>query len=230
MILDKLMDASIGLGDKLMGTAGSRIQEEGPVLLSQLGEKGAQVATLLATEAGVLVKDQFTAEKLLPRVEAISDGVTKDGLVTVAPFAAGFVAAGGVGSAMAIPFRLAGVLLTPILGMRMEVPRVRISKNSRDLGRALAVLAAADKRMRRRRGLIGLLTPSFRKVIVLGGAGAAYLAVMNQNGESVDLMEAVTPALDKVRQTVESSDLYTIVQPDIERILAGIGDYVDAIR
>jgi hypothetical protein len=66
----------------------------------------------------------------------------------------------------------------------------------------------------------------------LGGAGAAYLAVNSQNGNG-DLMaqiEQLAPKLEKVKETVGSTELYALIAPDIEKAVAQLGERVDAIR
>jgi hypothetical protein len=106
---------------------------------------------------------------------------------------------------------------------------VRIDRNSKELGRALAALASADRRLRRRRGLVGLFLPSVRKLVLLGGAGAAYVVVTN-NGNRDDLLEAIVPKIEKVKETVENTELYSLIAPDIEKAVAQLGERVDAIR
>ncbi|HWF52662.1 MAG TPA: hypothetical protein VG294_18610 [Solirubrobacteraceae bacterium] len=209
------------------------IKEKIPALKAQaeetVKEKGAEVATQVRTKAQTQIKAQLSGEKMIPRVETFAGGVMAgDGLVTT-PFAVGFLASGGVGGAMGIPFKLIRVVvLRPIFGSRTEA-RVKIDRNSKELGRALAALAVADKRLRRRRGIIGLFLPSFRKIVVLGGAGAAYVA-LSTNGNRAELMDSIAPTLEKVRETVESSEIYTLIAPDIEKAVEALGERVDAIR
>lgn len=195
-------------------------------------ERGSQVANQVRAQAGSQLKTQLSAEKLIPRVETFTGGLMAgDGLVTT-PFVLGFLASGGVGGTLSIPFKLVRVVIPrPIFGRRMEVPRVRSNRNSKELGRALAALAAADRRLTRRPRLLSLLLPSFRKVVLLGGAGAAYIAWQGQNGNgNGDILETIGPQLGKVRARIESTDLYTIVAPDIERAITQLGERVDAIR
>jgi hypothetical protein len=252
MIKERIQEFFLGIGEKLMAVAETRIKEqlpqiqatvEGmvkekiPALRAQveetLKEKGSEVATKVQTQVQETVKAQLSPQKVIPRVETFAGGVmTGDGLVTT-PFAVGFLASGGVGGALGIPFKLVRVVvLRPIFGSRTEAPRVKIDRNSKDLGRALAALAAADKRLRRRRSIIGLFLPSFKKVVVLGGAGAAYVALQSQNGNGdiLDQLELIAPKLEKVKETVESTELYSLIAPDIGKVVALVGDRVDAIR
>jgi hypothetical protein len=251
MIKERAQQFAVGLGEKLMVVAETRIKEQLPQIVAKgeglvkekipeikaqveetAKEKGAEVATNLRTRAQDQIKTQLSGEKLIPRAETFAGGIASgDGLVTT-PFLVGFIASGGAAGALGIPFKLVRVVLfRPIFGSRTEA-RVRITRNSRDIGRALAALAVADRRLRRRRGFIGLFMPSFKKIVILGGAGAAYVAIQSQNGNGdiLDQFEQLGPKLEKVRESVESTDLYTIIAPDIERVVARVGERVDAIR
>ncbi|MDQ6805087.1 MAG: hypothetical protein M3065_08975 [Actinomycetota bacterium] len=249
MIKDRIQKFFLGIGEKLMAVAETRIKEQIPQILATVQgtvkekvpeirakveetvtEKGAEVATKVRTQAQTQIKSQLSGEKMIPRVETFAGGVMAgDGLVTT-PFAVGFLASGGVGGALGIPFKfIRVVVLRPFFSSRMEVPRVRIDRNSKELGRALAALAAADKRLRRRRGVIGLFLPTFKKVVVLGGAGAAYVAV-NTNGNRTELIESIAPRIEKVKEQVESTEIYAMIAPDIEKAVAQLGERVDAIR
>jgi hypothetical protein len=252
MIKNRIQAFFVGVGEKLLAQAEARVKEQIPQIQAAIEglvkeklpelraqveemvkEKGGQVATQVRTVAEAQIKAQLSGEKLIPRAETFAGGVmTGDGLVTT-PFAVGFLASGGLAGALAIPFKLIRVVvLRPIFSSRMEAPKVKIDRNSKDLGRALAALASADKRLRRRRSIIGLFLPSFKKVVVLGGAGAAYLAVNSQNGNG-DLMaqiEQLAPKLEKVKETVGSTELYALIAPDIEKAVAQLGERVDAIR
>lgn len=249
MIKDRIQQFFLGLGEKLMAMAEVRIKEQLPQIQAQLEEtvkeripalrtqveetvkeKGSEFAAQVRTQAETAVKSQLSGEKLIPRVETFTGGVmARDALVTT-PFAVGFLASGGAGGLLAIPFKVVRVvLLRPIFGSRKVVPRVRIDRNSKELGRALAALASADRRLRRRRGLIGLVLPSFRKLVVLGGAAAAYAVVTNK-GNPDDLLEAIGPTIEKVKETVENTELYAMIAPDIEKAVAQLGERVDAIR
>jgi hypothetical protein len=251
MIKDRIQKFFLGLGDKLMAQVETRVKEQIPQIQAAVEglvkekipelraqveetvkEKGGEVATQVRLVAETQVKTQLSGEKLIPRAETFAGGVMAgDGLVTT-PFAVAFLASGGLGGALGIPFKLIRVALRPVFGSRLEAPRVRIDRNSKELGRALAALASADKRLRRRRSIIGLFLPSFRKVVILGGAGAAYLAVQsnNGNGDILDQLELLAPKLEKVKETVESTELYTIIAPDLEKVVALVGERVDAIR
>ncbi|HEY5319111.1 MAG TPA: hypothetical protein VIJ20_14070 [Solirubrobacteraceae bacterium] len=252
MIMNKIQQFFLGIGEKLMGIAETRIKQQLPQIQAQVEglvkekipelraqaeekvkEKGSQLATQVRTQAETQIRAQLSGEKIIPRVETFTGGVMAgDGLVTT-PFAVGFLASGGLGGVLAIPFKLIRVvILRPIFRSRMEAPRVKIDRNSKELGRALAALAAADKRLRRRRGIIGLFLPSFKKVLVLGGAGAAYVAVNSQNGNGdiMEQLEQIAPKLEKVKETVESTELYSMIGPDIEKVMALVGERVDAIR
>jgi len=251
MIKERAQEFVVGVGEKLVVIAETRIKQQLPQIQAQVEgvvkekipqvrakveetvkEKGAQVATQVRTQAETQIKTQLSGEKMIPRVETFTGGVLAgDGLVTT-PFLVGFVASGGLGGVMAIPFKLVRVvILRPIFG-RLEAPRVLMNRNSKELGRALAALASADRRLGRRRGLIGLFLPSFRKVLLIGGAGAVYVAVQskNGNGDLMDQLEQLAPKLEKVKHTVEGNELYTIIAPDIERVVALVGERVDAIR
>jgi hypothetical protein len=250
MIKDRIQQFFLAIGEKLLGMAETRVKEQIPQIQatvegivkekipelreqfeSTVLEKGGQFAIQVRTQAETQIKSQLSGEKLIPRVETFTGGVAAgDGLVTT-PFAVGFLAGGGVAGVLGIPFKLVRVVLRPIFGSR-KVARVRIDRNSKELGRALAALASADKRLRRRRGVIGLFLPSFRKLVVLGGAGAAYLAVQsnNGNGDIIDQLEQFAPALEKVKEQVERNEIYSLIAPDIEKVVALVGERVDAIR
>lgn len=248
MIKARIQQFFLGLGEKLMALAETKIKEQLPQFIAMgqavvkekvpqlraqaeetVKEKGAEVATQVRTKAQEQIKTQLSPEKVIPRVETFAGGVMAgDGLVTT-PFAVGFLASGGVGGAMGIPFKLVRVaVLRPIFSSRMEA-RVKIDRNSKELGRALAALAVADKKLRRRRGIIGLFLPSFKKVVVLGGAGAAY-AALSSNGNSNELIDSIAPKIEKVKEQVESTELYAMIAPDIEKAVAQLGERVDAIR
>jgi hypothetical protein len=249
MIRDRIQQFFLGLGEKLMSIAEARIKEQLPQIQAQVEEtvkeripalraqveetvkeKGAEFASQVRTQAETAVKSQLSGEKLIPRVETFTGGVAAGDALVTTPFAIGFLASGGVGGVLAIPFKLVRVvLLRPIFGSRKVVPRVRIDRNSKELGRALAALASADKRLRRRRGLVGLFLPSFRKLVLIGGAGAAYVMVTN-SGNRDDFLEAIVPKIEKVRETVENTELYSLIAPDIEKAVAQLGERVDAIR
>jgi hypothetical protein len=249
MIRDRIQQFFLGLGEKLMSIAESRIRQQLPQIQAQVEEtvkeripalraqveetvkeKGAEFASQVRTQAETAVKSQLSGEKLIPRVETFTGGVMAGDALVTTPFAVGFLATGGVGGLLAIPFKVVrGVLLRPIFGSRKVVPRVRIDRNSKELGRALAALASADKRLRRRRGLVGLFLPSFRKLVLLGGAGAAYMMITG-TGNRDELLEAIGPRIEKVRETVENTELYSLIAPDIEKAVAQLGERVDAIR
>ena len=185
------------------------------------------MGALARAQAETQIKGQLVG--VLPRVETFTGGVIAgDGLVT-GPFAVGFVAGGGVGGTLGMPFKLVRVAVRRlILRSRMEAPRMKIDKSNKELGNALAAIASADGQIRRRRGrLIRLFFPSFRKVLVLGSAGAAYLALNNENG---DILATIGPPLEKVKETVASSELYEMVAPDIEKAIAQVAERIDAIR
>jgi hypothetical protein len=248
MIKDRIQQFFLGLGEKLMALAEVRIKEQIPQIQAQLEEtvkeripalkaqveetvreKGAEYAAQVRTQAEGAVKAQLSGETLIPRVETFTGGVMAGDRLVTTPFAVAFVASGGLGAVLAIPFKLVRVvLLRPIFGSR-KVVRVKIDRNSKELGRALAALASADKRLRRRRGLVGLFLPSFRKVVLVGGAGAAYVA-LSSNGNRDQLLEAIGPKVEQLRETVESTELYTLIAPDIEKAVAQLGERVDAIR
>jgi hypothetical protein len=249
MIKDRIQRFFLGLGEKLMSIAEIRIKEQIPQIQAQVEEtvkeripalraqveetvkeKGFEFASQVRTQAETAVKSQFSGEKIIPRVETFTGGMMAGDAMVTTPFAVGFLVSGGVGGLLAFPFKLVRVvLLRPIFGSRKVVPRVRIDRNSKDLGRALAALASADRRLRRRRGLIGIFLPSFRKLVVLGGAGAAYVVVTN-NGNPDELLEAIVPKIEKVKETVENTELYSLIAPDIEKAVAQLGERVDAIR
>jgi hypothetical protein len=248
MIKERLQNFFLGLGEKLMGVAETRIKSQIPQIQAQVEsvvkekipqlraqvedaakEKGGEIATQVQTTVVTQVKAQLSGEKLIPRAKTFAGGVAAgDGLVT-APFAVGFLASGGAEGALGIPFKLVRVVvLRPIFGSR-KVARVRIDRNSKELGRALAALAVADKKLRRRRGIVGLFMPSFRKLVLIGGAGAAYLMV-SSNGNANELVEVIGPKIEQLKETVESTDIYTMIAPDIEKAIGQLGDRVDAIR
>jgi hypothetical protein len=208
-----------------------KVNDNIPRIRAQAEEKVrgqiAQVGALARAQAETQIKGQLVG--VLPRVETFTGGVIAgDGLVT-GPFAVGFVAGGGVGGTLGMPFKLVRVAVRRlILRSRMEAPRMKIDKSNKELGNALAAIASADGQIRRRRGrLIRLFFPSFRKVLVLGSAGAAYLALNNENG---DILATIGPPLEKVKETVASSELYEMVAPDIEKAIAQVAERIDAIR
>jgi len=251
MIKEKAQQFVVGVGEKVLVIAEKRIKEQIPQIRAQVEgvvkekipqvraqveetvkEKGAQVATQVRTQAETQIKAQLSGEKMIPRLETVTGGVMAGDNLVIAPFLVGFLASGGLGGVMTIPFKLARVvILRPILGSRME-GRLIFNRNSKELGRALAALASADRRLGRRRGIIGLFLPSFKKVVLLGGAGAAYLAVQskNGNGDILDQFEQIAPKLEKVKEQVESTELFSMIAPDIEKVVALVGERVDSIR
>ena len=49
------------------------------------------------------------------------------------------------------------------------------NNSNKELGRAFAAIATADSQMRGRSGILGLLMPTPRKVLMVGGAGTMAL-------------------------------------------------------
>ncbi|HEX4109312.1 MAG TPA: hypothetical protein VHX88_14340 [Solirubrobacteraceae bacterium] len=111
---------------------------------------------------------------------------------------AGFVIGGGVGGLLAAPGRLVDLLMSVVtLPLRLVglpfsgsgrgevvVVRTREDRYSRQLGRALAGVASADRQLRsgRRRRLVR----NVRRLAMLGGAAGGVVVALGQDGELRD--------------------------------------------
>ncbi|MGI8712112.1 MAG: hypothetical protein ACR2NR_02810 [Solirubrobacteraceae bacterium] len=104
--------------------------------------------------------------------------------------ASGFVVGGGVSGTVHMPFKFLRVLLgRPWSRSRLEAA-MRQDRYSKQVGRALAGVAAADRHMRSPRArLWRLIRPSPRRLFLLGSAGGGLFMAM---------------ADDETRQTVQT--------------------------
>jgi len=101
---------------------------------------------------------------------------------TAAALGIGFVISGGLSGADQMPFKLIRMILgRPSSRSRLEAA-MRHDKYRRQVGRALAAVAAADGQMRSRRaGLWRLVQPTPRRLFLLGSAGGGvFMAVTDE--------------------------------------------------
>jgi hypothetical protein len=178
----------------------------------------------LAVEVVTKQISEQLQEKVLPRIEALSRGfIPADEPVTGA-VAAGFLAGGGVAGTLGMPLKLVRAATGhPKSRSRMEVPGM-FNNSNKELGRALAAIANADSQMRGRSGLLGLLLPTPRKVLVLGGA---YMALTSVDPE---LLGPVGTALEKAKEKVPVEDILMMVTPVLDAVKEQLATRIDAIR
>jgi hypothetical protein len=73
--------------------------------------------------------------------------------------------------------------------------------------------------------------PGFSKQDILGALGAVYGAVQTKIAEGDgDIIDQLERFAERVKDDIQSTELYELVAPDIERVVARIGERVDAIR
>ncbi len=109
--------------------------------------------------------------------------------MAAAAIGVGFVGGGGVGGAARLPLRIVG------LSNRSEI-KVRRDRHSRQVGRALAGVAAADRQMRRPRGFMFV---NARRLILLAPVAAGVAALMAEEEKLPDvLVESREKLLDAV--------------------------------
>ncbi|MGI8904526.1 MAG: hypothetical protein ACR2IP_12955 [Solirubrobacteraceae bacterium] len=135
----------------------------------------------------------------------------------------GFVVGGGVSGLLGLPIKLIvvvlrvpigvvrGVLRVPVKLVRTTLRRpssrtrleaaMRQNRSSRQVGRALAVLAAADGQMRGGlgRGGGGLLRSKVVRLVVLGGAGAGVLMATTDEDTRANLQKEALALFAKGR-------------------------------
>jgi len=137
--------------------------------------------------------------------------------------AAGFVAGGGIGGTLGMPLKLVRVATGyPKSPSRMEASRM-FNNSNKDLGRALAAIASADSQMRGRTGLLGLLLPTPRKVLMVGGA---YMAL---NSVDPEMLGPVGPVLEKAKGMVPVEDIVMLVAPAVDAVKNTLASRIDAI-
>lgn len=97
------------------------------------------------------------------------------------------------------------------------------NNSNKDLGRALAAIASADSQMRGRGGLLGLLLPTPRKVLMVGGA---YMALSSVDPE---MLGPVGPVLEKAKGMVPVDDIVMLVAPAVDAVKNTLASRIDAI-
>jgi hypothetical protein len=136
---------------------------------------------------------------------------------------AGFVAGGGVGGTLGLPLKLVRVVTGyPKSSSRMEASRM-FNNSNKELGRALAAIASADNQLRGRTGLLGLLMPTPRKVLMVGGA---YMAL---NSVDPEYLGPVGPALEKAKEKIPVNDIMMMVTPMLESVKNAVVARIDAM-
>lgn len=161
--------------------------------------------------------------RVLPAIQTYSGGMISAEEPVAGALAAGFVAGGGIGGTLGLPLKLVRMATGhPKTPSRMEASRMFNSSN-KDLGRALAAIAAADSQMRGRGGLLGLLFPTPRKVLMVGGA---YMAL---NSVDPEFLGPVGPALEKVKEKIPVNDIVMLVTPAIDAVKNTLVTRIDAI-
>jgi hypothetical protein len=160
--------------------------------------------------------------RVLPHIENFSGGLITAEEPATGALIAGFVAGGGVGGTLGVPSKLVRVATGyPKTPSRMEAARMFNSSN-KELGRALAVIASADRQMRGRGGLLGLLMPTPRKVMLAGGA---YYAL---NSVDPELLGPVAPMLEKVKAPI--TDAVALLGPLLDSLKDTLAARIDAIQ
>jgi hypothetical protein len=175
----------------------------------------------LASEVVKAISEQVQS-KMLPRVESATRGLISADDAVAGALAAGFVAGGGVGGTLGLPVKLVRVATGYPRSSRMEAARMFNSSN-KELGRALAAIASADRQLRGRSGLLGLLMPTPRKVMLVGGT---YMAL---NSVDRELLGPVGPALDKAKERIPVNDIMMMVTPLIDGIKQQVIARIDAM-
>jgi hypothetical protein len=161
--------------------------------------------------------------KLLPSVEKMSGGMISAGDPATGALVAGFVVGGGVSGTLGLPVKLVRVVTGyPKSSSRMEASRM-FNNSNKELGRALAAIASADSQMRGRTGLLGLLFPTPRKVLLVGGA---YMAL---NSVDAELLGPVGPALEKAKEKIPVNDIMMMVTPVVESVKNLVVSRIDAM-
>ena len=169
------------------------------------------------------ISEQLQA-KALPRVETYTGGMIPTDEPVTGALAVGFVAGGGVGGTLGIPLKLVRVATGyPKSRSRMEAPRM-FNNSNKELGRALAAIASADSQLRGRSGLLGLLLPTPRKVLMVAGAYAAF------NSVDPELLGPVGPAIEKAKERIPVGDLVMMVAPAIDAVKEQLATRIDAVR
>lgn len=125
--------------------------------------------------------------------------------VVAGALAIGFVTGGGVSGTLNMPFMLVRVALgRPASRSRLEAA-MRQDRYSKQVGRALAAVASADRQMRSRRARVWrLVRPTPRRLFMLGTAsGGAFMAMVdeetpqNLQTETRALLDTVSSELGK---------------------------------
>lgn len=169
-----------------------------------------------------LVSEQL-GSKVLPRIEAATGGLIPADEPVTGALAAGFVAGGGVGGTLGLPLKLVRVATgRPKTPSRMEA--THMSSSNKELGRALAAIASADSQMRGRSGLLGLLLPTPRKVLLVAGA---YTAL---NSVDPEFLGPIGPALETAKEKIPVGDIKMMVAPAIDAVKNTLAARIDAIR
>lgn len=161
--------------------------------------------------------------RVLPRVSNLTGGLISAEEPVAGALAAGFAAGGGIGGTLALPLKLVRMATGyPKTSSRMEASGMFNSSN-KDLGRALAAIASADSQMRGRGGLLGLLFPTPRKVLMVGGA---YMAL---NSVDPEFLGPVGPVLEKAKEKIPVNDIVMLVTPVLESVKNTLATRIDAI-
>ena len=97
------------------------------------------------------------------------------------------------------------------------------NSSNKELGRALAAIASADRQLRGRSGLLGLLMPTPRKVLLVGGT---YMAL---NSVDPEFLGPVGPALEKAKEKIPVGDVLMVVKPIIDSVKTQVVARIDAM-
>jgi hypothetical protein len=175
----------------------------------------------LPAEVVKTISEQLQSN-VLPRVEDATRGlISVDDPVTGA-LATGFVAGGGIGGTLGLPLKLVRVATGyPRSSSRMEARM--FNSSNKELGRALAAIASADRQLRGRSGLLGLLMPTPRKVLLFGGT---YMAL---NSVDPEFLGPVGPALEKAKERIPLNEILMVVKPVIDGLREQVVARIDAM-
>jgi len=138
--------------------------EEGTRQITDLKQQATEAPGRLITEARSRVDREFAG---------------RGDQLAGAALGAGFVAGGGIGATARLPLRIVGMSSS-----RSEV-FVRRNRHSRQVGRALAGVAAADRQLR---GSRGLFFTNARRLALLAPVAAGIAALIAQEDKLPDAL------------------------------------------
>ena len=131
------------------------------------------------------------AERYATQARARIESIGRSDELARGALAVGFVVGGGVSGALYVPVKLTRVAIgLPPSANRME-RAMRQDKYSKQVGRAIAGIAAADRQMRSRRArLWRLVRPTPRRILMLGSLGGGlFVSIADEETRTTILTE-----------------------------------------